>query len=63
MDRVVVFSICFLCFALPLSAQSHLDGSTSSSWWSTYGYIIIGAGILIAAIWILIRKQHRKFNE
>jgi len=31
--------------------------------WSTYGYIAMGAAILIVAAVILLRKQHRKFNE
>lgn len=31
--------------------------------WPTYGYIALGALILIAVIFVLLRKQYRKFNE
>jgi len=36
---------------------------TESNSWKTYGYIILGGIVLIIAIVVLVRKQHRKFNE
>ncbi|SEK97188.1 hypothetical protein [Parapedobacter koreensis] len=37
--------------------------TVSETSWQTYGYIGLGAIILIAAVVVLIRKQYRKFNE
>ncbi len=31
--------------------------------WPAYGYIALGAIILVVVIVVLIRKQYRKFNE
>lgn len=31
--------------------------------WPTYGYIALGAIILVVVIVVLIRRQYRKFNE
>lgn len=35
----------------------------ASNAWKTYGYIVLGGVILIIAVVVLVRKQHRKFNE
>jgi len=35
----------------------------TASPWKTYGYIVLGGIVLIIAVVVLIRKQHRKFNE
>lgn len=57
----VIFSV----FASSL-AWAQADGNTATAKegaWPSYGYIALGAIILILVIFILIRKQHRKFNE
>ncbi|WP_257656759.1 hypothetical protein [Parapedobacter lycopersici] len=58
-------------FALFLAVSSHLawaqdtsnsvtnDGEAGPS----YGYIVLGAIVIAVVIFMLIRKQHRKFNE
>ncbi|RQP17471.1 MAG: hypothetical protein EAS52_08660 [Parapedobacter sp.] len=39
------------------------EPETASSAWKTYGYIVLGGIVLIIAVVVLVRKQHRKFNE
>ena len=43
-----------------LARSEETSGPVSGSNW---GYIGIGALILVAIIYILIKKQHRRFNE
>ena len=42
--------------------QQH-EPEIAASPWKKYGYIVLGGIILILVVIILIRKQHRKFNE
>jgi len=39
------------------------ESEAASSPWKTYGYIVLGGIVLVIAVIVLIRKQHRKFNE
>jgi membrane protein DedA with SNARE-associated domain len=48
-------------FISPAIVQQHDVASEND--WRTYGYIALGAIILIVIVVVLIRKQHRKFNE
>ena len=42
--------------------QQHASEIAASPW-EKYGYIALGGIILVLVVVILIRKQHRKFNE
>lgn len=53
----------FMLVGNTVSANRQGDTAVSEEAWPTYGYIALGALILIAIIVILLRKQHRKFNE
>lgn len=39
------------------------NGPVGEDPWPTYGYIALGAIILVVVIVVLIRRQYRKFNE
>lgn len=57
----VIFSV----FAGSL-AWAQADSSTAAAEegaWPSYGYIALGAIVLTIVVIILIRKQHRRFNE
>jgi len=41
----------------------HSETEAAASPWQTYGYIVLGGIVLIIAVIVLVRKQHRKFNE
>mgnify|MGYP001390968379 CR=1 FL=1 len=57
-------TVAFFFMLLSIPALSQPDGdSVADDSPSQYGYIILGAIILVVAIVVLIRKQHRKFNE
>ncbi|SKB35275.1 hypothetical protein SAMN05660226_00835 [Parapedobacter luteus] len=42
-------------------AQQH--DTVQETAWQTYGYIVLGAIVLIIVVVVLIRRQYRKFNE
>jgi len=63
MDKLFVFVLVLFSLTTYASVNTQLEDTANQGWWSTYGYIIIGALILLAAIIILVRKQHRKFND
>mgnify|MGYP001248595542 FL=1 len=54
---LMLFSVC------AVKAQQNAEGSYPEDPWPTYGYVALGAIVLIAVIMVLVRKQYRKFNE
>lgn len=59
-----IFILLFMLAGNTVSAVQQTDPQASEEGpWPTYGYIALGALILIAVIFTLLRKQHRKFNE
>lgn len=64
---MMMYSLAFLLMRIfnvsTVAAQQSEAASSSDSSWQTYGYIALGAIILVVAVVVLIRKQHRKFNE
>jgi len=50
-------------FGVPAVIQQHDTTVVEENPWQTYGYIALGAAVLIVIVVVLIRKQHRKFNE
>ena len=52
-------------FGVPavIQLQQHDTTVVEETPWQTYGYIALGAVVLIVIVVVLIRKQHRKFNE
>ncbi|MGK6351136.1 hypothetical protein ACMGDE_07505 [Parapedobacter sp. DT-150] len=50
-------------FSVSMVAAQQSEAASPDSSWQTYGYIALGAIILAVAVVVLIRKQHRKFNE
>lgn len=59
MPGIAALLVTFL--SSPAVVQQH--DTVSENGWRTYGYIALGAIILIVIVLVLIRKQHRKFNE
>ena len=53
----------FLAFFNVTALIQHGEAEMATSPWKTYGYIAVGSIVLIIVVIILIRKQHRKFNE
>lgn len=60
MYSTVAYLLAFYNF-IALVQSNGTDTEPNS--WKTYGYIILGGIVLIIAIVVLVRKQHRKFNE
>lgn len=58
-STVVLF---FALFGVPALVQQS-DTAAVESPWQTYGYIAFGAVVVAIIVIVLIRKQHRKFNE
>lgn len=50
-------------FSVPAFVQQHDTTIVEENPWQTYGYIALGAVVLVVIVVVLIRKQHRKFNE
>lgn len=48
---------------LAQSADSTMNSGNSPDSGSGVGYIILAALVVIVIIFVLLRKQHRKFNE
>src|SRR5690606_1019904 len=46
---------------ITLVQQSEPEVEANS--WKTYGYVVLGGIVLVIAVVVLVRKQHRKFNE
>ncbi|WP_436832154.1 hypothetical protein [Parapedobacter sp. DT-150] len=62
----MMYSLAFLLmsiFSVSMVAAQQSEAASPDSSWQTYGYIALGAIILAVAVVVLIRKQHRKFNE
>lgn len=56
------FALHIALFGIPALIQQ--NGSTAGEpSWQAYGYISLGAIVLAIIIVVLIRRQHRKFNE
>lgn len=53
----------FLAFFNVTGLIQHGEAEMTTNPWKTYGYIAVGSIVLIIIVVILIRKQHRKFNE
>lgn len=49
-------------FGVPALVQQS-DTTVTENSWAAYGYMALGAIVLIIIVVVLIRKQHRKFNE
>ncbi|MFB2120271.1 hypothetical protein [Parapedobacter sp. 2B3] len=51
-------------FGVPAFVQQQQHETTAAeSPWRAYGYIALAAIVLIIVVAVLIKKQHRKFNE
>ena len=59
MQSIVALFIVLL--GLPAVVQS--DTVAAENPWRSYSFIALGAIVLIITVMVLIRKQHRKFNE
>ncbi len=58
-----IAALLFVFFSTSAIAQQSDAATTEPTPWQTYGYIALGAIILVVVVVVLIRKQHRKFNE
>jgi len=67
MNRIVIWTLMWVLFA-PLwvfaqTADSTVNLGSSSENGSVVGYIVLAALVIIVIIYVLFRKQYRKFNE
>ncbi|HLW49481.1 MAG TPA: hypothetical protein VKZ78_00790 [Sphingobacteriaceae bacterium] len=67
MNRIVVWTLMGFLFA-PLwgfaqTADSPANPVSSSENGSVTGYVVLAALVLAVIIYVLFRKQYRKFNE
>ncbi len=60
MHSTVAFIIAL--FGVPALVQQS-DTTHTENPWQAYGYIALAAVVLVITVVVLIRKQHRKFNE
>lgn len=49
-------------FGVPALVQQS-DTTAVEDTWQAYSYIVLGAIVLIVIVVVLVKKQHRKFNE
>lgn len=60
MHTSIILLIAF--FGIPAVVQQQ-DTTATEGPWPSYGYIALGAIVLTIIVVVLIKKQHRKFNE
>ena len=60
MHSTVAFFIAL--FGIPALVQQSETTAVESPW-RAYGYIALGAIVLVVIVVVLIKRQHRKFNE
>ncbi len=56
-------AVLLLTFIYASATNDQQNGQVDEGPWRSYGYIALGAVILVVAIVVLVRRQHRKFNE
>lgn len=59
-STIVLF---FALFGVRAVAQQRDTTFVAENPWQAYGYIALGALVLIVTVVVLIKKQHRRFNE
>lgn len=67
MNRIVIWTLVWVLFA-PLwvfaqTADSTLNPGSPSDNGSVIGYVVLAALVIVVIIYVLFRKQYRKFNE
>ncbi|SFC71090.1 hypothetical protein SAMN05421747_12072 [Parapedobacter composti] len=57
-----ILALLFVFFSAYTLAQADTTAYPADPW-PTYGYIALGAAVIVAAVIVLVRRQYRKFNE